>query len=225
MLIFAVLYIFVLDLPIVAVIITLLGVWLTTAMSSQCVGQSGINPMEVFGIFVMAIAKVACNLEVTQAVYVACIVAVAVLVVLVKAYGGGVFGTEMFPAAQAAAVASVVGGIANVPVFIGGLVASVIVYFITPVFTMLGLGIYLPGYLTLTAVLGGVIRFILDKAAPKFSNARGGIIAAGLLAGEGVCPGLVCCVELQIVGDRSCQSQRLYPLQRKQSLLLGLGFC
>ena len=55
----------------------------------------------------------------------------------------------------------------------------------TPVFTMLGLGIYLPGYLTLTAVLGGVIRFILDKAAPKFSNARGGIIAAGLLAGEG----------------------------------------
>ena len=182
--------------------------------------------MEVFGIFVMAIAKVACNLEVTQAVYVACIVAVAsgltgdvmndfksghelgsdpkaqwigeviggivgsvvavaVLVVLVKAYGGGVFGTEMFPAAQAAAVASVVGGIANVPVFIGGLVASVIVYFITPVFTMLGLGIYLPGYLTLTAVLGGVIRFILDKAAPKFSNARGGIIAAGLLAGEG----------------------------------------
>ena len=225
-LILAVSFIFVLDLPVVAVIITLLGVWLTTAMSSQCVGQSGINPMEVFGIFVMAIAKVACNLEVTQAVYVACIVAVAsgltgdvmndfksghelgsdpkaqwigeviggivgsvvavaVLVVLVKAYGGGVFGTEMFPAAQAAAVASVVGGIANVPVFIGGLVASVIVYFITPVFTMLGLGIYLPGYLTLTAVLGGVIRFILDKAAPKFSNARGGIIAAGLLAGEG----------------------------------------
>lgn len=50
-------------------------------------------------------------------------------------------------------------------------------------------------------------------------------VQCGLLAGEGVCPGLVCCVELQIVGDRSCQSQRLYPLQRKQSLLLGLGFC
>lgn len=46
-------------------------------MSSQCVGQSGINPMEVFGIFVMAIAKVACNLEVTQAVFVAGIVAIA----------------------------------------------------------------------------------------------------------------------------------------------------
>ena len=56
-LVLAVLFIFVLDLPTVAVIITLLGIWLTTAMSSQCVGQSGINPMEVFGIFVMAIAK------------------------------------------------------------------------------------------------------------------------------------------------------------------------
>ena len=226
-LILAVLFIFVLDLPVVAVIITLLGVWLTTAMSSQCVGQSGINPMEVFGIFVMAIAKVACNLEVTQAVFVAAIVAIAagltgdvmndfksgsilhsdpkaqwygefiggvigavvavgVMLVLVQAYGGSVFGSEMFPAAQAAAVASVVGGIANVPVFFGGLIASIIIYFITPRFTMLGLGIYLPFYLSLTACLGGLIRFIVEKAAPKFAaGSTGNVIASGLLAGEG----------------------------------------
>ena len=225
--ILAVLFIFVLDLPIVAVIITLLGVWLTTAMSSQCVGQSGINPMEVFGIFVMAIAKVTCSLEVTQAVFVAAIVAIAagltgdvmndfksgsilhsdpkaqwygeviggvigavvsvgVMLILVKAYGGGVFGSEMFPAAQAAAVASVVGGIANVPVFFGGLIASIVIYFITPRFTMLGLGIYLPFYLSLTACLGGFIRFIVEKAAPKFAQgSTGTVIASGLLAGEG----------------------------------------
>ena len=226
-LILAVLFIFVLDLPVVAVIITLLGVWLTTAMSSQCVGQSGINPMEVFGIFVMAIAKVACSLEVTQAVFVAAIVAIAagltgdvmndfksgsilhsdpkaqwygefiggvigavvavgVMLVLVSAYGGSVFGSEMFPAAQAAAVASVVGGIANVPVFFGGLIASIIIYFITPRFTMLGLGIYLPFYLSLTACLGGFIRFVVEKAAPKFAQgSTGTVIASGLLAGEG----------------------------------------
>ena len=226
-LILAVLFIFVLDLPVLAVIITLLGVWLTTAMSSQCVGQSGINPMEVFGIFVMAIAKVACNLEVTQAVFVAAIVAIAagltgdvmndfksgsilhsdpkaqwygefiggvigavvavgVMLVLVSAYGGSVFGSEMFPAAQAAAVASVVGGIANVPVFFGGLIASIVIYFITPRFTMLGLGIYLPFYLSLTACLGGLIRFIVEKAAPKFAQgSTGNVIASGLLAGEG----------------------------------------
>ncbi len=226
-LILAVLFIFVLDLPIIAVIITLLGVWLTTAMSSQCVGQSGINPMEVFGIFVMAIAKVVCSLEVTQAVFVAAIVAIAagltgdvmndfksgsilhsdpkaqwygeviggvigavvsvgVMLVLVKAYGGGVFGSEMFPAAQAAAVASVVGGIANVPVFFGGLIASIVIYFITPRFTMLGLGIYLPFYLSFTACIGGLARFIVSKAAPKFEQgSTGTVVASGLLAGEG----------------------------------------
>lgn len=226
-LILAVLFIFVLDLPVVAVIITLLGVWLTTAMSSQCVGQSGINPMEVFGIFVMAIAKVVCSLEVTQAVFVAAIVAIAagltgdvmndfksgsilksdpkaqwygeviggiigavvavgVMLILVKAYGGGVFGSEMFPAAQAAAVASVVGGIANVPVFFGGLIASIVIYFITPRFTMLGLGIYLPFYLSFTACIGGLIRFVVGKAAPKFAEgSTGTVIASGLLAGEG----------------------------------------
>lgn len=224
----AVLFIFVLDLPLVAVIITLVGAWLTTAMSSQCVGQSGINPMEVFGILVMAIAKLCCRLEVQQAVFVAAIVAIAagltgdvmndfksgailrtdpkaqwiaeciggligavtavgVMAVLVKAYGGGVFGSEMFPAAQAAAVASVVGGIANVPVFIGGLVAAIGLYLITPAFTMLGLGIYLPFYLSFTAFIGGVLRLVLGKLSPKIAGGNSGDIAAsGLLAGEGL---------------------------------------
>lgn len=244
-LILAVLFIFVLDLPIVAVIITLLGVWLTTAMSSQCVGQSGINPMEVFGIFVMAIAKVTCSLEVTQAVFVAAIVAIAagltgdvmndfksgsilhsdpkaqwygeviggiigavvsvgVMLILVKAYGGGVFGSEMFPAAQAAAVASVVGGIANLPVFFGGLIASIVIYFITPRFTMLGLGIYLPFYLSFTACIGGLARFIVTKAAPKFAEgSTGTVIASGLLAGEGflgVCIALYQATQILMAG-------------------------
>ena len=226
-LVLAVLFIFVLDLPVLAVIITLLGVWLTTAMTSQCVGQSDINPMEVFGIFVMAIAKICCKLDVEQAVFVAAIVAIAagltgdvmndfksgsilksdpraqwlgeliggvigavvavgVMLILVKAYGGAVFGSEMFPAAQAKAVASVVGGIANVPVFIGGLAAAIIIYFITPKLTMLGLGIYLPFYLSFTAFIGGALRFVVSKAAPKFDKGSTGTsIASGLLAGEG----------------------------------------
>ena len=241
-LVIALLFIFVLDLPIIAVIITLLGVWLTTAMSSQCVGQSAINPMEVFGIFVMAIAKLVCSLDVQQAVFVAGIVAIAagltgdvmndfkagyvlhtdpkaqwigeciggvigafvavmVLVILVKAYGGGVFGTEMFPAAQAAAVASVVGGIANVPVFIGGLVAAIVIYFITPVFTMLGLGIYLPFYLSMTAFIGGAIRFIVQKAAPEFDKGTmGSVVASGLLGGEGFIGVLIALIQaIQII--------------------------
>ena len=223
----ALVFIFVLDLPVLAVIITVLGALLTTAMSSQCVGQSGINPMEVFGIFVMAAAKVICSLDVRSAVFVAAITAIAagltgdvmndfksgsilgsspraqwigeciggiigavvacgVLLVLISAYGGGVFGSEMFPAAQAAAVASVVGGIANLPVFFGALLLSVIIYFITPAFTMLGLGIYLPFYLSLTAFTGGAVRFIFNKFCPGLSRGNAGDIAAsGLLAGEG----------------------------------------
>lgn len=227
MLVLAVLFIFVLDLPIVAVLVTLIGVWLTTAMSAQCVGQSGINPMEVFGIFVMAIAKICSRIGIQQAVFVAAIVAIAagltgdvmndfksgsilntdpkaqwiaeaiggiigavtavgVMAILIKAYGGGVFGSEMFPAAQAAAVASVVGGIANVPVFLGALVLSVVVYFITPAFTMLGLGIYLPFYLSFTAFIGGAIRFLITKLSPRVAYGNSGdIVSAGLLAGEG----------------------------------------
>lgn len=227
MLALAVLFTFVLDMPIVAVIITILGVWLTTAMSSQCVGQSALNPMEVFGIFVMVIAKMCCGLAVQQAVFVAAVVAIAaglcgdvmndfragkelgtdpkaqwygeliggvigavvavgVMFILVAAYGGSVFGSEMFPAAQAAAVASVVGGIANVPVFVGALIASIVIYFITPRFTMLGLGIYLPFYLSLTAFIGGAIKFVVEKVAPKFAEGQTGtVIASGLLAGEG----------------------------------------
>ena len=92
----------------------------------------------------------------------------------------------MFPAAQAAAVASVVGGIANLPVFFGGLIASIVIYFITPRFTMLGLGIYLPAYLSFTACIGGLLRLIVAKAAPKFEQGTTGTVAAsGLLAGEG----------------------------------------
>ncbi|MDD5833277.1 MAG: OPT/YSL family transporter, partial [Clostridiales bacterium] len=114
------------------------------------------------------------------------VVAVFVMFILVAAYGGGVFGSEMFPAAQAAAVASVVGGIANVPVFIGGLAASIIIYFITPKFTMLGLGIYLPFYLSATAFIGGMIKLIVEKAAPAFAKgSTGTVVASGLLAGEG----------------------------------------
>lgn len=241
-LVIALAFIFVLDLPVLAVIITLLGAWLTTAMSSQCVGQSAINPMEVFGIFVMAIAKLACSLNVQQSVFVAGIVAIAagltgdvmndfkagyvlnsnpkaqwigefiggvigavvavfVMVILVKAYGGGVFGSEMFPAAQAAAVASVVGGIPNVPVFFAGFVASIVIYFITPIFTMLGLGIYLPAYLSMTAFVGGTLRFIVQKASPEFDRkTTGSVLASGFLGGEGFVGVLIALIQaLQII--------------------------
>lgn len=213
----------------IASIITILGVWLATSMSSQVVGQSGINPMEVFGMIVLLAAKVATHLGQVEAFFVAAIVAVAcglvgdvmndfkaghilktnpkaqwlaevmggligavvavgVLFIILKAYGTHSFGNNgYFIAPQAGAVAAMVGGIPNVTAFIIGLVAGVILYIINfPVMT-LGLGIYLPFYLSATAFIGAILKFFVQKFAPEWDKKGTGlIIASGLLGGEAV---------------------------------------
>ena len=222
------LFVFVLDMPILAAIVTILGCWLATAMSCQCVGLSGINPMEIFGILILLIARAVSGVSGTEAFYVAAIVAVAagltgdvmndfrsgyilhsdpkaqwfgeliggiigavvsvgVLMIIVTAYGGEVFGSDMFPAAQASAVAGMVGGISNVPVFVFGIVAAAIMYINGLPVTTLGLGVYLPFYMSATAFIGGALNFILSKAAPGVRE-RGNdtVVAAGMLGGEGV---------------------------------------
>lgn len=115
------------------------------------------------------------------------VVSVVILAVILKAYGGEAFGGEMFPAAQASAVAAMVGGISHIPAFVIGLVVAVILYCVNfPVIT-LGLGVYLPFYLSATAFIGGLIRFAVDKAFPSFEKeGRGTIIASGLLGGESI---------------------------------------
>ncbi|NLD20295.1 MAG: peptide transporter [Clostridiales bacterium] len=217
-----------LDMGIVASIVTIVGVWVATAMSAQCVGQSGINPMEIFGIIVLLAVKAVSSIGHTEAFFVAAIVAVAcglvgdvmndfkegkilgtdpkaqwiaesiggiigavvsvgVLMIIVEAYGAGCFGSEMFPAAQAGAVAAMVGGISNIPAFLIGLVSAIILYILKfPVMT-LGLGVYLPFYMSATAFLGGALRFIVDKFIPQFEKkGKGTIIASGLLGGEAI---------------------------------------
>ena len=228
MIILAGVFTIVCNIGLVASIITILGAWLATSMSAQCVGQSGINPMEIFGIIILLAAKTATSLGDVEAFYVAAIVAIAcglvgdvmndfkaghilqsdpkaqwvgeviggliggvvsviILAVILKAYGAEAFGGEMFPAAQASAVAAMVGGISNIPAFLIGLIAAIVLYCVNfPVIT-LGLGVYLPFYLSATAFIGGVLRFLVDRFAPKFEkDAKGTIIASGLLGGESI---------------------------------------
>lgn len=234
MVVLAFLFTIVCHMGVIASIITILGVWVATAMSAQCVGESGINPMEIFGIIVLILAKAASGIGnlagmgeiaaffVAAIVAVACglvgdvmndfkagyilksdpkaqwyaecigsiigaFVAVAVLLIIVQAYGGEVFGSEVFPAAQAGAVSAMVGGISNLPAFWVGLGVAVVLYCVNfPVMT-LGLGVYLPFYMSATAFIGGALRFTLDKAAPKWSErGTGQIVAAGLLGGEAI---------------------------------------
>lgn len=74
------------------------------------------------------------------------------------------------------------------PAFLTGLVVAAILYILGfyPVMT-LGLGVYLPFYLSFTAFIGAAIRFGLDKFYPQFEKeGKGTIIGAGLLGGEAV---------------------------------------
>ncbi len=77
MVVIAFLFTVVAGMGLVASIITIAGVWLATAMSAQCVGQSGINPMEIFGIIVLLAAKAVSSIGQTEAFFVAAVVAVA----------------------------------------------------------------------------------------------------------------------------------------------------
>lgn len=208
--------------------VVILGCALTAILSAECVGMSGINPMEIFGIIVLLVARFLLGTSGVSAFYVAAAVAVScglcgdvmndfkagvlldthpraqwiaeavggvtgalvsvgVLMVIVMAYGGDVFQTEAFPAAQASAVAAMVGGVSCPAAFITGLVASAVFYLLgLPVIT-LGLGVYLPFYMSATVFLGGLLRFILDRVWPRLEKEGWGTVtASGLLGGEGI---------------------------------------
>jgi uncharacterized oligopeptide transporter (OPT) family protein len=229
MAVLAVIFTVVSKMGVVASIITILGVWLATSMSAQIVGQTAINPMEVFGIIVLLAAKAVSSIGQTEAFLVAAVVAIAcglagdvmndfkaghilnsdpkaqwlgeciggvigsfvtvgVFYIILTAYGPTAFGNpEMFIAPQAGAVAAMVGGIPNVTAFVIGLVAGCVLYVINfPVMT-LGLGVYLPFYLSATAFIGGALKFVVEKVAPDWDKKGTGlIIASGLLGGEAV---------------------------------------
>ena len=229
MVIIALVLTFALDLGIVASIIVIIGAWITGAMSAQITGQTGINPMEIFGVIVLLCVKVCSDCGTLPLFLVAAViavgcgligdvmndfkvgsvvhtnpkaqwfgeslggllgaaVAVAVFMILLHAYGAGAFGAgQEFVAAQASVVAALVGGVPNMHAFIIGLIVGFVLFCLgLPVMT-LGLGIYLPFYLSLTAALGGLIKLILDRVKPDLDKKGNGlIVASGLLGGEAV---------------------------------------
>lgn len=222
--------------------------FVTTIMSAQSVGQTGIDPMEIFGLivllviaalgesdqvrlfFVAGVVAVACGLAgdvmsdfktgkiigtdpramwIGQAIgaLIGCAVSVAVMCALLNAYGADAFGPgKLFVSAQASVVATMVSGIPSVPAFVLGLVAGVALYCLGIPSMMLGLGVYLPFYMTLSASLGAAVKIAYDRAA-SIRNARasgdattnantgtdetsheetGIIVASGVLGGESI---------------------------------------
>jgi len=239
----ALLVCFLLGLSPVPCLIVVALVWATTAMAAQSVGQTGIDPMEIFGlivllivaafsatpqvqlVFIAGIIAVACGLTgdlmndfkaghilgtnpraqwIGQAIggVIGAVVAVVVMSVLVNAYGTEAFGAgKDFVAAQASVVASMISGIVNVPAFVSGIILGCVLYMFGLPVMMLGLGFYLPFYLSSTIFVGAMIKVIFDaikrylakrkpeeerKRFTEAANETGLIAASGLLAGESI---------------------------------------
>ena len=217
--------------------------WVTCAMAAQSVGQTGIDPMEIFGLivllaiaafsdtplvqlfFVAAVIAIACGLAgdvmndfkaghilgtdpkaqwLGQAIggVLGAVVASAVMMVIAAAYGPEAFGADgTFIATQASVVATMVTGIPNVAAFAIGLAAGVALYFAKAPVMMLGLGIYLPFYMSATAALGMVAKLVYDAVgrrrrgaldeeqaahAARRHDESGTVMASGLLGGESI---------------------------------------
>lgn len=232
-----------LDLPLGVAVGTVLCAFVACAMSAQSVGQTSIDPMEIFGLialflvavvanvteldlfFVAALVAVACGLAgdvmndfkagavlgtspraqwVGQAIgaIVGSVVAALVIGVLFQAYGPDAFGPgKEFVSAQASVVATMVSGVPNMPAFLIGAVAGFVLYLVRFPAMMLGLGIYLPFYMSLTAFLGVLVKLVVDaihkrkvanlsedtrEAANQSYQDTGLVLASGLLGGESV---------------------------------------
>lgn len=210
--------------PLACIVVVALA-FVTTIMSAQSVGQTGIDPMEIFGLivllivaamgesdqvglfFVAGVVAVACGLAgdvmsdfktgkilgtdpramwVGQAVgaLLGTVVSVAVMCALLNAYGAEAFGPgRLFVSAQASVVATMVSGIPSVGAFGIGLAAGVALYCLGIPSMMLGLGVYLPFYMTLSASLGALAKVAYDHVAAR-RHGRGSADAAAESAGE-----------------------------------------
>ena len=205
--------------PIACAVVVVLA-FVTTIMSAQSVGQTGIDPMEIFGLivllviaalgesdqvrlfFVAGVVAVACGLAgdvmsdfktgkiigtdpramwIGQAIgaLIGCVVSVTVMCALLNAYGADAFGPgKLFVSAQASVVATMVSGIPSVSAFVLGLVAGVALYCLGIPSMMLGLGVYLPFYMTLSASLGAAVKIAYDRVASIRNTRASGNVAA-----------------------------------------------
>ena len=241
--------------PLVSEQLVLLS-FVTVAMAAQSAGQTGIDPMEIFGLIVLLLVALVSDLPQVQLFFVAAVIAVAcglggdvmndfkagailgtdpraqvagqaiggiigaivaaiVLFALVGAYGPEAFGVgHEFVSAQANVVATLVQGIPHVPAFALGVAAGFALYLVGAPAMMVGLGIYLPFYMTFTAFIGCVVKAAYDaverrRAAklpeaerPAFLESRqqtGLVVASGLLGGESIV-GVICALVVLFAG-------------------------
>jgi putative OPT family oligopeptide transporter len=213
-------------LSVIPSVMLIIGVFIVSVMAATITGQTGINPMEVFGIIVLLGIRIFVNINSTDALLVAACVAVAsgfsgdlfndyktgqILgtnpkAQLISQIVGGVFGTVVaslslfaiinqfgavgtntaLPAGQAVGVTTMIKGIGSPWVFGIAAVLGAVLYLLGLPTATLGIGIYLPFYISASVFLGGLIRFISDLIRGKSAEDTGTVAASGLLGGEGI---------------------------------------
>lgn len=68
---------FLTEMSLISSILTIIGVWVTVAMGATITGQTGINPMEIFGILVLLFIKIFVKLGFIESFLIAAVVAIA----------------------------------------------------------------------------------------------------------------------------------------------------
>ena len=117
-----------------------------------------------------------------------------VLYILSKAWGG--FGSAQLPAPQASLMKMVVEGVMGgtlpwVLIIVGAFIAIVVEILGIPVLAF-AIGLYLPIHLSTPIMLGGAVRWIIEKRKyssekeQKESVDKGVLYSAGMIAGEGI---------------------------------------
>lgn len=143
------------------------------------------------------------------------VVAVATMLTLFAAYGPEAFGPgKLFVSAQASVVATMMAGIPCLPAFAAGIAAGVALHCLRVPAMMLGLGVYLPFYMSATACAGAAVRAVYNRvcaarasrlqgvdaaAAARQAAAddeRGTLIASGIIGGESIVGVLVALVSV-----------------------------
>lgn len=214
------------DISIWQALLMVVGIALVTYLSGTLTGQTGVNPMEIFGILVFLLITAVSNVSLAGAFSIAAVTAVAcglvgdvmndlksgsmigtspksqliaeaiggvigavaavlVMIVLKKAFG---FGTAKLPAPQAAAVGAMAAGGLDKTALVIGIAAGVLLFFLNAPTATLGLGVYLPVYLS-SAMGAGAVLLIAARMVFKRRNevdSAAGLVSSGLLGGEGI---------------------------------------
>ena len=96
------------------------------------------------------------------------------------------FGSDMFPAPQARAVAAMAGGLENHAAFFAGAAIGILLFLLRLPSATLGLGVYLPTYISSAMALGAVIMAACSRIFRGKAEEKAALISSGLLGGEGI---------------------------------------